>query len=132
MHINIELTVGLQQPPAVQRATVSQVHSRASADLAYLFQMDRTTANHARLQRSRSFGGFSPSAMQGNDASFEPAQSGDGDDEGAMVAPPSIASIHPAFQGYRSSASSRASESTFMIAASEIKTLIRLQLSRDI
>jgi hypothetical protein len=70
--------------------------------------------------------------MRGNDASYELAKSGDGDDQEAIAAPPSIASIHPAFQGVRNSASSRASESTFMIATFDIKALIHFQLSRDI
>lgn len=76
--------------------------------------MDKASTNHARLQRSHSFSGFSPSAMQTNELTSDLALSGDGDDgEEHFAPPPSIASIHPAFvQGIRSSTSSRASEST--------------------
>ena len=76
--------------------------------------MDKASTNHARLQRSHSFSGFSPSAMQTNELTLDLALSGDGDDgEEHCAPPPSIASIHPAFvQRIRSSTSSRASEST--------------------
>ena len=76
--------------------------------------MDSSLVNRARLYRSNSFGGRSPGGLHSNESANDPVQSGDGDSEGdSVAAAPSLSSVHPAFQGMRGSANSKASESSF-------------------